>query len=411
MNRRLAGLLGMLGLVLLLGWYFRQRAWLRPAAGGPMSSAAAEAVARGYLAIEEREQSAARQTWGEELEAERHEDEVIRWWDALNAATNAWAVLERIPVARASWPAPGAPESLPHGITRRTGEGGAPMVLDAAGWSAQLATWSRSGWSWSGSHWAMVGHEPPSAGRPARSVIRLQVRLERESPRERATLRVRLRVTWRPDASGLEELTAEHVEWLHRAGEPPFRLWMEAELAPDAGLFPDPLIIRDLDGDGRPELLLVGAGERWRNRTESPDAPTPFVREPWPGLPKERIQAAVMADADGDRREDLILAGVEGVRWMSGSNSWAATGMRSGWSAPEPLKHPQAIAAGDVDADGDTDLWVVQYKLPYQQGQFPTPWWDARDGFPASLLLNDGAGRFTDVTPAAGLDPVRRRRS
>ena len=33
----------------------------------------------------------------------------------------------------------------------------------------------------------------------------------------------------------------------------------------------------------------------------------------------------------------------------------------------------------------------------------PTPYWDANDGHPAYLLMNDGKGNFREVTAPAGL--------
>jgi hypothetical protein len=41
----------------------------------------------------------------------------------------------------------------------------------------------------------------------------------------------------------------------------------------------------------------------------------------------------------------------------------------------------------------------------------PSPYYDANDGHPAYLLKNDGAGRFTDATEAAGLTEKRFRRT
>ncbi len=73
--------------------------------------------------------------------------------------------------------------------------------------------------------------------------------------------------------------------------------------------------------------------------------------------------------------------------------------------------YPSAITAGDLDGDGDLDVWVTQYKQPYNDGQMPTPYYDANDGYPSYLLLNDGAGLFTDATAEAGLATKRHRRT
>ena len=85
-------------------------------------------------------------------------------------------------------------------------------------------------------------------------------------------------------------------------------------------------------------------------------------------------------------------------------------GWRQAWVAPAKLRHPQSITAGDVDGDGDLDLWVTQYRLPFVNGQFPTPYYDANDGFPSYLLRNDGT-QWLDITEASGLAPKRHRRT
>jgi len=68
------------------------------------------------------------------------------------------------------------------------------------------------------------------------------------------------------------------------------------------------------------------------------------------------------------------------------------------------------LTCGDIDGDGDLDLFLGQYKVP-TLGQILRPYYyDANDGFPSYLLLNDGKGNFMDVTEAAGLGPKRWRR-
>ncbi len=54
-------------------------------------------------------------------------------------------------------------------------------------------------------------------------------------------------------------------------------------------------------------------------------------------------------------------------------------------------------AAGDVERDGDLEVWLAQCRPPCIRGPMPTSYYDANDGWPSLLLLNDGAGRF-DLT-------------
>ena len=120
--------------------------------------------------------------------------------------------------------------------------------------------------------------------------------------------------------------------------------------------------------------------------------------------PPDRVKAIVRADLDGDGTTEVVVADASGVQ-VRGRDGW-----RQAWVAPAKLRHPQSITAGDIDGDGDLDLWVTQYRLPFVNGQFPTPYYDANDGFPSYLLRNDGT-QWLDITEVSGLAPKRYRRT
>ena len=182
-----------------------------------------------------------------------------------------------------------------------------------------------------------------------------------------------------------------------QSGVPVFEPWADLLIPTNGvGLFTDPLLKETTERGV--QLHLAGAGvtavrvgEGWRWETGDMGPP-------------DRVKAIVRADLDGDGTTEVVVADASGVQ-VRGRDGW-----RQAWVAPAKLRHPQSITAGDVDGDGDLDLWVTQYRLPFVNGQFPTPYYDANDGFPSYLLSNDGT-QWLDITEVSGLAPKRYRRT
>lgn len=140
----------------------------------------------------------------------------------------------------------------------------------------------------------------------------------------------------------------------------------------------------DLNSDGAPDLLIVGAGQ---DRLLINDRSGGFIDETSRRLPREAAtgQDAEFADLDGDGDLDIVL-GLEGghALWLNdGSGRFIdATAER----LPDPgLVEARKVAPVDIDGDGDLDLYFSHVSWQGRLGQ-------------DRLLINDGGGRFTDET-------------
>lgn len=131
----------------------------------------------------------------------------------------------------------------------------------------------------------------------------------------------------------------------------------------------------DYDGDGWDDIFVCGSRAYLYRSTLGVTFQDRAVEL---GLTTERPWDADWADVDGDGDGDLVLTGTTFVRVWRNDGGGALTPLYR-----RALQYGRTTAAGDVDADGDLDLWVVQ-------GLTRTD----------VLLLNDGTGAFAPFTGA-----------
>ncbi|PYJ85337.1 MAG: hypothetical protein DME22_09545 [Verrucomicrobia bacterium] len=365
-----------------------------------------------FTALEAKENELNRAVWAKEILGEECGRVFESLWDSLNAATNKFSVLKSFQLGELVPGLFGPPQKLAHGIELREPTGVGPPWSEPQ-WRQFLEHSQRAGWELAHIEFRHNRFDTDEAGKPQQSYFYFSARLTNVARAERAVLEGDLIVAWAPKQSdeepaAIKRIDASHVTVRTRRGEPAFRQILAEQIAPPAkSYFIDPLILYDLDGDGLSEIILAAKNLVYHRRGEDRYEPQSLCKYP-PGL----IFTGVVADFDGDGVADFLCATFDGLVLFKGSSegTFDEPG-RPVWSVNPHLKYAQALTCGDIDGDGDLDVFIGQYKVPYTRGQMPTPYYDANDGNPAYLLLNDGHGNFTDATAAAGLEKKRWRRT
>ena len=354
-----------------------------------------------------------REVWQPEEQAQAHEATFIAFWDALRGAKDKWAVFSKYPPGRLRLGVPGKTIEHDWGIRITEFEGSDREVAD---WLAFLKGLAAQGIEVVQSEWHHERFTPPVDG-PARSLFNFTLHARNASER-RWIVKGLLDVEWSPgkDSLGLYQPTAITVptlRLLERDGPVPFREVQLIDQKADRIDGPPvasalPLLMHDLDGNGLADLLMPSVNLVYWNQGNCN-----FKRGRLCSYPMAAVNGASLADFTGDGRPDLMLMVPRSVPafYQGGLGGRFESKPRFVQAGLRTVGAVFATAVGDPDGDGDLDVWVTQYKHPYIYGQFPTPYYDANDGFPSYLLINDGRGNFTNGTVESGLAAKQRRRT
>ena len=345
--------------------------------------------------------------WKDETRAQVYEETFVALWDTLRAAKDKWSPFEKFPLDSVHLPAKNRTSTHDWGIGATHYQGQASK-LDRAGWRDWLNALQSTGIVVVETEWHQ---EAFHAEKPA-STFNFVVHAT--GPREmRYIVRGKLRVGWtdRKDAKGHFEaggvVVTEAVVFA-RKGTPPFRKIARMSPGEDQTPLGMPLLVYDLNRDGRSEVILAGANQVYWNEGDGQLRKRRLCAH-YPS----RLSAAVIADFDGDGVADLLGQPIDTAPILYRGGAGGRFEGEPEVIMNQPAEFAGGICAtvGDIDGDGDLDAWLAQYKSAYKNGQMPTPYYDANDGFPSFLFINDGKGRFTESTAAAGLDKKRFRRT
>ncbi len=367
--------------------------------------------------MEERAQLDA-SVWKDERLAQEYEQSLVNLWDALLGAeragkrSNKFDIAAELAFESIDLGKPAASFKLSHAIASKTRSAG--NILTTASWRSWLRIQQNLGFELVQSEWHHAKFTPATARTAAVSEVTIVLHLIQASTETRLAIDGPITVEWAKDRDESGDpvphsVDASKLRLLSRQGKPAFEKWYT--LAPSqpgkpAGVHP--ILLYDLDHDGQTEVVAAGCNQVLSLGKDRAFASKPFLSD-W-----ERFhETGLLADITGDGQVDFLAPNLKGdMVLFEGSAEGLLLSKGKGRSKNGgPLKQPTALTAGDIDLDGDLDVWVGQYRISYMLGVMPSPYHDANDGFPAYLLLNQGGGKFQPWTPEAGLDKKRKRRT
>jgi hypothetical protein len=272
------------------------------------------------------------------------------------------------------------------------------------------------GWKIVQTEWHHSTFRPARNDRPATSLVSFELHAEQTAANRRVQIKGELDVVWSDhqtwDKSPYPgKIAVKKAVFTEQTGNPLFSEWMYVDPVKEVPKnYPrvSPVMVYDLNKDGLPEVILAGCNLMYWNRGGGKLEKAPFLKEVI--MPLQ--EAAILADFNGDGAVDFVSTGLEEKKlrmWQGAADGTFE--QPSQLIFDEEFLHPHVMTAGDIDGDGDLDLYVGQWKNVYERGSMPTPYYNALDGHPDYLLLNDGSGKFTDATEGTPVGEKRNHRT
>ncbi len=354
---------------------------------------------------------------------------MVQLADELRCAADKPAVLARFPFQSIRIPnAQGEPSALPLGIREQRFDDREYATLTHEAWQAALAQFQRAGWNLVQFEWQHEKFAPATETNVAVSQFTFELHGQQVAQTNRFIISGTLVIEWEPlastnDLARARHLTVRALSLVERSGAPGFSdhllLAPEPE-RPGGQLNLHPVIVTDINGDHHDDIVLPSVNKVLLNEGHAQFQTATLIEE----RNFFALQnVGVIADFNRDGKLDLLGVAELGpmakmVVLFPGSGVLPFTAPPIvAWEAQRAdfnllkISRASVVTAGDVDGDGDLDIFVAQYREPYVGGQLPTPYYDANDGFASYLLLNDGHGKFEQAKNQSALRAKSHRRT
>ena len=167
-------------------------------------------------------------------------------------------------------------------------------------------------------------------------------------------------------------------------------------------------VLFDCDGDSDLDLFRVTSTQRFLYRNENGTF-TDITNQSTAFSSKQTVTltGAVAGDFDNDMKPDLFVIGNGTLSLYHNDGGGKFSDVTRAANIPAYPFLASSAAFTDLDHDGDVDIFIAGLADLSQPKTGPIVFPDSFPGAPALLLQNDGTGKFTDVTTAAGLMAAR----
>jgi hypothetical protein len=352
-------------------------------------------------------------TFADEKEARRFENEgFVPLWDKLLATPRGqrMGVMAKLPLETITLGKINREIKQDLGIQLGELIPGGPKLTPTQ-WQAWVTRFQGNGLEITHTDWHHDAFRRDENGQ-AISDIRFTIHLERNKGLDRTELKAVVEVIWQETETKIsaKTITLKSGRLARRVGPKAFVpvAVIEGQTdKPDQRDDMGAISVYDLNGDQLPEIILGNANRIFWNKGDMKFEAAPLI--PKGGLVHSSVMG-IVGDFNGDGRLDWLCDSAK-ARLM------LYPGTDDGTFAPQPkeialeipLRVPSCLTAGDIDRDGDLDLFTGQWRSLYEK--MPAEFWNANDGYGNTLLLNDGKGNFTDATATRGLGTKRFRRT